>query len=349
MKKVLFYDEMIILPDEFLAEYRIFKFSAKDLTNSDLVGNRCNILLSRSTLKVNEKLLENVPLEYYATATAGFDHVDLDYLDSRGIKYLIASGSNANSVAEYVLINIERYVKRSALRFEDLEIGIIGFGNIGRKVAYYCHLLGMKIYVSDPPLQDGDYPFPDDYHITKLDNLLKNVNIITNHVPLISYGKYKTVYLLGENLNLVRRNALFVHTSRGKVVDEANLIRIAKEKELSLAIDVWQNEPNVSKELIAISRIATPHIAGHSHNAKLNASQMILNDLFAKGLSKQTYIIGNRHGEDTKESDIIEKLELARIRRKINEDSITLKQHPELFLEIRKNYPPCQESLFTKE
>lgn len=348
IKKTLYYDEMLILPEEFLEEYNSYKFSAKELRNDELVANSCNILLSRSTIKVNENLLNNVPLVYYATATAGFDHVDIEYLKNNQIKYFIASGSNSNSVAEYVLLNIARFRNLKSLKYTDLSIGIIGYGNIGRKVAYYCNLLGIKVLINDPILKDNNFKFPEYFEYVELETLLKTANIITNHVPYCEDGKYRTSNLLNEKLNLLQDNSLFIHSSRGGIVNEQSLIHYIKEKNLFAVVDVWGDEPLLNSELLTLCKIATPHIAGHTINAKLNASQMILNDLFMRGIANKTFIIENRKEEYSIISNIFERLEIARNRRKIHEDSIWLKTNPNSFTEFRKNYPQRSESLFCK-
>lgn len=348
IKKTLYYDEMLILPEEFLEDYNSFKFSAKELSNDELIANGCNILLSRSTIKVNEKLLNNVPLEYYATATAGFDHVDVEYLSNNQVKYFIASGCNSNSVAEYVLLNIAKYRNIKSLKYTDLCIGIIGFGNIGRKVAYYCNLLGIKVLINDPILKENNFKFPEYFEYVDLEKLLKTANVITNHVPYCDNGKYQTSNLLNENLNLLQNNCLFIHSSRGGIVNESLLINNIKEKNIFAVVDVWEDEPLLNNELLTLCKIATPHIAGHTINAKLNASQMILNDMFMQGIANETFILGNRKEEYTILSNIIEKLEIARNRRKINEDSVWLKSNPSSFSEFRKNYPQRNESLFCK-
>ena len=348
MKKVLFYDELIYLPEEFLNEFESYKFKSSNLTHFELLNRRCNILLSRSTLKINRNLLSGVPLYYYGTATAGFDHVDTEYLKSRDIDCFIASGSNSNSVAEYVMINIYEYVKKHSLNYNDISVGIIGFGNIGKKVAYYCSLFDIKILVNDPPLRDNSFDFPDYVIYREIEELISNSDIITNHVPYSEKGKYKTKNLLDNNLQNIKDNILFIHSSRGGIVNENSLLKYTYPKNSNLIIDVWENEPDVNQNLINASIVSTPHIAGHSINAKLNASQMILDDLFMKGYINKNYFIDNKKSDITNRQNIIDMLEKSINNRKIYEDSSTFKESPEKFTELRRNYPPRSESLFLK-
>lgn len=348
MKKVLFYDEMIILPKEFLEEFKTYKYDSSELVHFHLSESRCEILLSRSTINVNSELLTRVPLKYYASATAGFDHVDLEYLKNREVKCFIASGCNSNSVAEYVIINIYNYVNEKRLNFNNQTIGIIGYGNIGKKVAHYCNLLGIRVLVNDPPLKDNNYEFPNYVEHKELDELIKESDILTNHIPLNRRGKYRSDNLLNENLELLKNDCLFIHSSRGGVVNEESLLKYVKEKNCTLVIDVWNNEPNINSELLAIAKIATPHIAGHSYNAKLNASQMIINDMFMNRIIHENYTVDNIKEEYTDYENIKERIEIAIKRREINKDSEILKKDANIFSKYRKTYPKRYESLFIK-
>lgn len=344
-KLVLFYDELIPLPEEFLSHFIGYKFKAKELTNQILKSQSCNILLSRSTLKINKSLLSNVPLQYYATATAGFDHVDIEYLNNNNIKYFISSGCNSNSVAEYVMINIHNYLSKNNINPENQTIGIIGFGNIGKKVEHYCKLLGLQVIINDPQLSDINFDFPKDFKYEELNNLLSKSNIITNHIPLTKDGKYKSQNLLNENLELIKQDSLFLHCSRGGIVNEVKLLQIQKEKKLTLITDVWEDEPVINQELLYVSKISTPHIAGHSINAKINASNMILEDLFLNGFAHINYRIETKKAEITNSSNIINQINKATKERKIEEDSEMLKRNKDIFTSLRSNYPVRYETI----
>jgi len=111
----------------------------------------------------------------------------------------------------------------------------------------------------------------------ELNRLLENADIITNHVPLEKSGKYNTLDLLnGENLCTIKENSLLVHLSRGGVINEDALLKIVKEKNCTLIIDVYKDEPHPNLELVKIAEFATAHTAGYSLNGKLNGSKMVL-------------------------------------------------------------------------
>lgn len=344
-KLVLFYDELIILPQSFLDCFESYSFSSNELNNSILKEKKCDVLLSRSTIKVNELLLADVRLKYYATATAGFDHVDTNYLVNNNIKYFIASGSNSNSVAEYVMINILNWLKQNNYNPNDKTIGIIGFGNIGKKVATYSNLLGLNIIINDLPLFNREYNFPDYVKHCDLNYILKESDIVTNHLPLINNGIYKTNNLFTENLKFIKNNILFIHSSRGGIVNENAILNLKKSKNITLIIDVWENEPNIQSELLHIADIVTPHIAGHSFDAKINASNMIMKNMYGYKIVNELYEIENNIKEKTEYRNIFNKIEIASSKRAVESDSNQLKNNINDFKKLRNQYPKRLETL----
>lgn len=348
MKKlVLFYDKLILLPDDFLNLYDLYSFESNKLNNNILKNHKCDILLSRSTLKVNKELLDGIDLKYYATATAGFDHVDLNYLNNRHIKYYIASGSNSNSVAEYVMINIYNWIKSNNFNPNEKTIGIVGFGNIGKKVAYYSNIYGLNVIINDAPLYDQKYKFPTYVTHNNLNELISQSDILTNHLPLIKEGRYKTLGILGENLLKLKNNSLLLHTSRAGIINENFLVESKNSNLLDLIIDVWENEPNIDDKLVNLTNIATPHIAGHSYNAKINASNQILNNLYELGIVNKIFKIDISNNILTDKSNFFNKIETSVLERKVDIDSGEFKKNIKEFKIFRNQYPKRLETLLS--
>ncbi|MHC4104323.1 MAG: NAD(P)-dependent oxidoreductase, partial [Planctomycetota bacterium] len=128
----------------------------------ELVGGReitpsvvadADMLLVRSVTPVGAELLAGSKVRFVATATIGFDHIDIEYLLRNNIGFASAPGSNANSAAEYVIAGLLEIGQRYGLDLEGKSIGIIGVGNVGSRVAKKCEALGMRVYLNDPPLQ----------------------------------------------------------------------------------------------------------------------------------------------------------------------------------------------------
>ncbi len=279
--ETIFIDENIPYLKEILEkDYKTYCFKGRELNCQTLAQEHCNSLFVRSTTRVSENLLADTDVKFVASATSGIDHIDVEYLQNNNIHFSFANGANSNSVAEYVMFGILLYSFNKHIDVSKLTIGIIGLGNIGKKVAYYCNKIGIKILVNDPVLLDEGYKFPQVCKYCELDELLENANIITNHVPLNINGKYPTYNLLqNENLSKIKKNSLLIHSSRGGVINENDLLKFLKQRDdVELIIDVFENEPEINVPLIQRSIIATPHIAGYSHNGKINGVNMVLDD-----------------------------------------------------------------------
>ncbi len=282
---IAFCDEQIpILPELLKQKVDVVLFSGRELSNNELLKSKCEALFVRSTTKVNSSLLQQTNVKFVGTATSGIDHIDVDYLKSKGIYLVDSKGSNANSVAEYVVFSLLHWQNTIQVELPGSIIGIIGFGNIGKLVARYSNYLGLKVLINDPPLkeiieQGLSERFPDYCEYCDFPEIIKYSNIVSNHVPLTFLGKYPTNYLLNEhNLQLLKKNTLFVHTSRGGVVEEKSLIKLIFDKNLSLVIDVWENEPKINLNLLKTCLIATPHIAGYSYDGKLRGAKKLIDE-----------------------------------------------------------------------
>lgn len=231
-----------------------------------------DVLLCRSTMKINEELLRHSGIKFVATATSGTEHFDTEFMDRNGIKYVDAKGSNSNSVAEYIIAAILEIAVNRGIELKDKTLGIVGFGCVGKKVEKKAKAIGLNVLINDPPLEaageKGDFcPFSD---ILKCD-------IITLHVPLIMDGEYKTFELFNEDtFSEMKKGSIFINASRGKVVKEDALINAIREGVVSKTVlDVWYNEPGINFELLNMVDIATPHIAGHSYDGKALGTKMI--------------------------------------------------------------------------
>ncbi len=329
-------------------------YTNSHIDNQYLINNNIKALFIRSNEKITPELLKNTDIDFIVTATSGTDHI------SQGIKHYSIPGANANSVAEYVVFSVSKYLIANSLNPINLTIGIIGYGNIGKLVAYYANQMGIKVLINDPPLLDEGGVFPNYVQHVSLDQILIQSNIITNHIPLTKDGKYPTYNLLDYNkLRLIEPNSLLVHSSRGGIIDEEALKAIAVEKHLTLAIDVWSNEPQIDLDLLKLAMFATPHLAGYSYNGKIKASFIALN-YFEKhtGIIPNYSILENEFhqikiDETTDFSNINDLYTKLDKYRKFSEDNLKFREIVEqntdscadTFKLIRKNYPKRYESL----
>ena len=231
-----------------------------------------DMVVVRSETKVNQRLLEGTGVRFVGTATIGTDHVDVGYLRARGIGFASAPGSNAKSVAEYVVAALLELGHRRRLPLEGKTIGVVGVGNVGTRVARMARALGMEVLLNDPPLAR----LSGDSRYLALDDLM-SADIVTLHVPLTYSGDDPTFHLFDEQrITRLKPGVILVNTSRGPVVDAKPLQKRLVSGELGGAVlDVWEGEPEIDVELLAATDLGTPHIAGYSHDGKVNAARMI--------------------------------------------------------------------------
>jgi erythronate-4-phosphate dehydrogenase len=237
----------------------------------DVVAD-ADALLVRSITPVGEELLAGSKVRFVATATIGFDHVDIDLLGRNNIGFASAPGSNANSAAEYVIAGLLDIGQKYALDLEGRSIGIIGVGNVGGRVAKKCEAMGMAVFLNDPPLkrQTGDAKY------LPLEKLF-NCDFITFHTPLTFEGPDKTYHLADEKFfKSLKQRCVFVNASRGPVVDSSALKSAIRSGRLrAVMLDVWENEPDIDIELLKMVDLSTPHIAGYSLDGKIAGMIMI--------------------------------------------------------------------------
>jgi|UniRef100_A0A7V3RIH4 erythronate-4-phosphate dehydrogenase len=233
-----------------------------------------DILMVRTVTKVDAQLLENTRVKIVCTMASGIDHIDRIYLKKNNIRFIYAPGSNARAVAEYVIVSLLLLAKIKNISLNNKTVGVIGVGNVGKKVARFCSALGMNVLLNDPPKFNR---FKNIKYLS-LKNL-SDADIITLHVPLTFSGKYKTYHMADENFfSSLKNGTIFINTSRGSVVDERALLTYHK-KLLGIVLDVWENEPSINIELLKITDIGTPHIAGYSIDGKFNASFIVYKKL----------------------------------------------------------------------
>lgn len=224
-------------------------------------------LVIRSVSRVDAALVEGTPVRFVGTATIGVDHVDTAALAARGIRFASAAGCNAVAVSEYVIAALAGTGRLGP------PVGVVGFGNVGRRVVARLRALGVDVAVSDPPLE-GTVDEP----LVPL-AALAGRPVLTVHVPRTTTGPHATVGLIDAGaLAGVPDDGLLVQTSRGGVVDEAALLAAwAAGRMFEAVIDVWADEPRPDPALVRHPRVryATPHVAGHSLDGKLHGTRRI--------------------------------------------------------------------------
>lgn len=223
-------------------------------------------VLIRTRTKCTRETLEGSRVKAIASATIGTDHIDLDWCRENGIAIYNAEGCNAGGVMNYVFSALYGTASRRAMRLDGTTIGIVGVGNVGKRVEHMAQRLGFNVLRCDPPRAEREGP----EGFCTLDELLDRANVVTMHTPLDE----TTRGLAGEAFfEKIRPGAIFINASRGEVVDENALLH-ARPKLGALVIDTWCGEPNVNRNLLDECDIATPHIAGYSYQGKQKGTAM---------------------------------------------------------------------------
>lgn len=225
------------------------------------------ILLVRSVTQVDQTLLQGSSIRFVGSATAGTDHIDLDYLQANDIQFAYAPGCNAEAVVQYAL-SVFACLKP---KWQQSRVGIVGCGNVGGKLYQKLCNLGVDCRVYDPFLTQTQIP-----DLVSFEQVL-DCDIISLHTPLTTEGEFPTHHLFDQHvLNQLKPNGLLINAGRGAVIDNLALINRLKQNDgIQVALDVWESEPQINTELLDLVSLATPHIAGYSDEGKIRGTRML--------------------------------------------------------------------------
>jgi len=320
----------------------------KSIENSHLID--ADALLTRTRTCCNENLLKHTSIQFVGTATIGYDHIDTVWCEKQGIVWKNAPGCNASSVNQYIATTLVNLSDKFKFSLKDKALGVVGIGNVGSKVVHTAELMGMRVYLCDPPRvrSEGACSF------ISLEGIIRECDIITFHVPLNISGPDKTYHMIDHGLfSGVNPGTIIINTSRGEVADSKALKdALLQGKIAGLVLDVWENEPEIDRELLNLCCLATPHIAGYSADGKARGTAMIIHELsrhFNLGIENwETNDIpepvnpkiridcrGNSNEEIMKRA-IMSTYD-------VKEDDRRLRENPADFEKLRGEYPPRRE------
>lgn len=246
-------------------------------------------------------------LKLICVTATGYDNIDVNYCWSREIGVCNVKGYSTDSVAQITvsmalsLVNhlgeFDKYVKRGKYTmggvqnhlkpyFNELNTltwGIVGLGNIGRKVASVASSLGMDVVVTPHREQKG-------FNCMEIEHLCEVADIISVHVPLTA----ETRGMISDKvIRKMKETAVFINVSRGAVADEEALAQAILEKRIGgLGIDVYATEPMTAdspynKILDRSNVIFTPHVAWGAYEARIRCMDEIVKNI-------ETFIMGGR-------------------------------------------------------
>lgn len=268
-----------ILADKNIYKLDQFLNGAVEITTFDPNGplpglETYDALFVRTVTELNSQNLESMPdsIKLIGTGSSGSDHIEKEYFKSKGVRVIDAKGSNADAVSEYVITSLLLWSIRRDINLSKMTVGIIGAGATGSAVANQLSRFEIPFLSYDPPREQRDKSFSS----ASLKNIL-DCNVLTFHVPLEKEGAHPTFHWLDDFKLSSNSFELIINASRGGVIDELALLNAVRANTVSdIIVDVWEREPDFNTAVAEAAFIATPHIAGYSEQAKLNASKMLV-------------------------------------------------------------------------
>ena len=285
--KIVFLDALTLGDVDFerfknLGEIEIYKTTSKEeilerIKDADIVVT--------NKVVIDKQIMDNSNVKFIQIAATGMNNVDLKYANIKGITVKNVAGYSTNAVIQHTfalvlsLLNkicyFDEYTRK---KYPDSKIfthiqnwfeiatkrwGIIGLGEIGRRVAKLAKAFGAEVVYYSTSGKNRN----NEFQKVSLDELLKTSEIITIHAPL----NEKTKNLLNkENLNLIQNGAILVNIGRGGIISEMDLVEILGKKDILVGLDVFENEPIKKDNPLLKSKkvLLTPHIAWTSKEAR---------------------------------------------------------------------------------
>ncbi len=272
--------------------------SGKDLTKEGLkkVLSEYDAVIPLVNDKLDSEVLKaaSPKLKLIANYAVGYDNIDLSAASQKGIVVCNTPGVANESVAEHVfalifacnksIIDADKFVREGKYKRWDPNlflshqvwgqtIGVIGLGRIGTfvgQIAYGGFRMNVMYY---DVKRAEDFELICEARYSTVHEILKEADVVTLHVPLTE----KTRHMIGrDELKTMKKSAILINTSRGPVVEEKALVWALKEKVIASAgLDVFEFEPEISKELLALDNIVvTPHIASATFETRETMSRI---------------------------------------------------------------------------
>ena len=319
----------------------IKRLDGRSIERGDLID--ADVLLVRSVTRVNEDLLKGTGVRFVGSATIGIDHLDTGWLEENDIAWAHAPGCNANAAAQYTLAMIWLACERLQRDFRQQTVGIIGRGNVGKRLEHLLQVLEIPVVACDPPLQDQG-----EQGLVSMQEACDN-SIISLHVPLTRTGKYPTRDMFDhKQLAALAPGTLMVNASRGGVIEGSALLAQLQSGHIYAALDVWPEEPFIAPELLDLVTVASPHIAGYSIEGKHAGTEMIY-QAFHSTIAADTNNRGSAKGDtvtmecqsSTPADELLQQLMHSSC--PVARDDAALRASPDQFDKLRSAYPVRHE------
>jgi D-3-phosphoglycerate dehydrogenase len=245
-------------------------------------------------INITASIIKSSPsLKYIIVSGVGYDNVDVKAATEAGIKVINSPKHNSAAVAEYTIALILSVTKKIIAANTSLKkgnwntqayigtelsgkkLGLIGYGNIARKVAQLATNFGMSVSYANSKTPAH-----------QLDELIAAADILSLHLPITESSKY----LMDERrLNLMKKSAYLINTARGAIIDQKALFKVLQEGRIAgAAIDVFEHEPitdKPSEEILQLAQldnvVGTPHIAYNTEETAIRLSEELIENIQA--------------------------------------------------------------------
>ncbi len=296
MPRVLISDAMDNIAEKILLSNNIEVDVITNFTPDELIKNINNYdgLIVRSATKVTKEVIVNAKnLKVVGRAGAGVDNIDINAAKVKNIIVMNTPGGNTNATAEHtlaLLLSLSRKISKADLTTHKGEwakkslkgneikgktIGIIGFGNVGKRFAQMCNSLGLKVLVFSKTFDTVQNQFPD-YISCDLNKILKDADIVSFHCKPNLDG---SPIISAKEIAIMKNNVLIINTARGNLVSEIDINHAIKNNTIGgVALDVFEEEPAKNNILFGLDNVLlTPHIAASTAEAQVIVAEMIAN------------------------------------------------------------------------
>ncbi len=296
MPKVLISDSLDNIASEILIKNNISVDTKTNLSPEELkkIIDNYDGLIIRSATKVRKDLIDSLSnLKIIGRAGAGVDNVDVEAAKNKNIIIMNTPGGNTNATAEHtiaLIFALQRKItvanetthkglwekkKLKGNEIKGMKIGIVGFGNVGKRVAEISNVLGMHVSIFSSYFEIIKDSFPE-YNSCSIDEIIKDSDIISFHCKPNKDGNP----IMNKNhLSLMKKNCIIINTARGNLIDEDDLKNSLEKKEIKgAALDVFKNEPLGESGFYNLDNIIlTPHIAASTDEAQIVVAEMVAN------------------------------------------------------------------------
>ena len=275
----------------------VIKLNLKPDELKSIIGDYEALIIRSETCATADIIETGKKLQVIARAGVGLDNVDIETATRRGIVVVNAPTSNTMSAAEHtiaLMLALARHIPQASARLKsgvwqrseyigtelnNKTLGIIGLGNVGSEVARRAQSFKMRLIGHDP-FVSLDYAHNLGVDLVSMEQLLKESDFITLHLPLIS----ATDNLIStKELNKVKPTVRIINCARGGLIDEEALFKAVETgKVAGAAIDVFSSEPVTDSVLFKSDKIiVTPHLGASTTEAQTNIALEIAEQVLA--------------------------------------------------------------------